>query len=383
MPQPWTIPRLPFLALAASLSASAALAGPAVTVDLAKAKGAVTSETLNAAIADARQAFATDPTTVYTITIPAGTFQMPATISLDKIDPSGGGRLVIQGAGKDQTTIVQSGDTVGLQGRDTNHVTVQGMTFTLPGQSVTQGHVVSVADKQVVIDIAQGFPQPDTLMDAAYKGVTGCQAVDKATGAWGRFLKKMVDTPTGPQFADPNQNYFMFCIPQPVDGHPGRWLFPLKPAKGGPSMPDWAPGDLIAIKSKFMANTYHFCGGDDFEFKDVRWLQRSRGIWRCGFNDVHLDGVEVRRPAPIDGQIPALSSPGGGPQFGELGMPTKGHLVENSYFEATGDDALAFFNADGEVRNTTVTDAFGRVNLNQSDVKLTNNQFIRTRLVRQ
>jgi hypothetical protein len=74
--------------------------------------GGVTSATLNAAISDARRYFRAVANGTYVITIPAGTYSMPDTIDVQNIKPGPQGKLVIQGAGPNWTTLV------GDQGRD-------------------------------------------------------------------------------------------------------------------------------------------------------------------------------------------------------------------------------------------------------------------------
>ncbi len=367
-----------------SAPVQALVAASTVVKYLDKDYGSVTSATLNHAIADARTAFKATPDAVYAIILPAGNFAMPDTIDVSQVKPSPKGRLVIAGQGPELTTIVQAPDQTGITGSDVFRVTFQGLHFTLPIQTTTQGHLVSVTPDSLVLDISPGFPSPQDLMDKAYATSQGCEKVAAAAGGWGRYLKIWSDSKTDPQMENMDQQQVSFCKPEPVAGVPGRWAFSLRVRNGQVAAPPYPVGGLIAVKSKFMESAYHFCGGDDFEFKDVLFTQRSRGIWRCGFNHVHLDGVQVLRPAPIQGQASILSSPGGGPQIGELGTPSTGHLIENSLFVGTGDDAIAFFDASGVVRDTTVQDSWGRVNLNQSPgVDLTNTKVIRTRVVRQ
>ena len=370
--------------VSASVDVQAVIAASKVVKYLDKDYGAVTSAALNRAIADARGYFQTTPDAVYAIILPAGSFAMPDTIDVSGVTPGPKGRLIIAGQGKALTTIVQAPNQTGIAGKDVNRVTFQGLHFTLPIQTTTQGHVVSVSANSVVLDISPGFPSPQDLMDKAYAGSRGCEKVAAAVGGWGRYLKILTDSKTDPHMDNVDQQKVSFCLPQPVAGVPGRWAFSLKDRNSKEAAVSYPVGGLIAVKSKFMESAYQFCGGDDFEFKDIIFTQRSRGTWRCGFNHVHLDGVQILRPAPIQGQVPALSSPGGGPQIGEVGTPSTGHLIENSLFVGTGDDAIAFFDASGVVRDTTVQDSWGRVNLNQSPgVDLTNTQVIRTRVVRQ
>jgi hypothetical protein len=368
-----------------SVTASTSVTGTDVVRDLVRDYGGVSSKTLNQAIVEAKNYFTQHSNSKFTITIPAGTYSLSKTITLTDVHPGPEGRLIIAGAGKDSTILEQSPDAVGITGDRVYRVTIEGVHFTISSQTTTQGHVVSVAPGLLVLDISPGFPTPLDVLDTAYSDVTGCEKVSAAAGGWGRYVKAWSDSTTDPHIDNPDQPQYSFCKPTPVPGIPNRWVFPLKEKKNMSPLPDYTPGTFISVKSKFMDSAYEFCGGDDFFFHDVRFTERSRGIWHCGFNHVHLDGVEIVRGAAINGQVPILSSPGGGPQIGELGMPSMGHLIENSTFVATGDDAIAFFDASGLVRTTTVRDSYGRVNLNKSPgvVIDPSTSIVRTRLVRQ
>jgi len=75
-----------------------------------------------------------------------------------------------------------------------------------------------------------------------------------------------------------------------------------------------------------------------------------------------------------------LAAPGGGPQIGQPNdPPTTGNLVKNCRFIASGDDAVAFFNASGEISGCFIRDAFARGILaaNSPNAILTSNTVIR------
>ncbi|MBA3789506.1 hypothetical protein H0X32_03930 [Patescibacteria group bacterium] len=352
-----------------------------MTKNLKTDYGAVTSATLNKAITDARTYFTSHPNAVYTITIPEGSFSIPDTIDVSNVQPGPNGQLVITGAGMDHTTIVQSGDTVGILGTNTYRTTFSGIHFTVPNQTTTQGNVVAVAPGQVTISVPVGFPTPIQVIDPHYDLSQACPQDTAAAEGWGRYMKVWTDSTTDPHIMDENQSQIAWCKPVAVVGSSSEWTILLKKDT---LVAPYPIGSLISLKSKNMESAYQFCGGSDFEFKDIKWTERSRGIWHCSFNNVHLDGDVIARGPAINGQVPVLSSPGGGPQLGELGKPSSGHVIENCNFDATGDDAIAFFDASGSIKNTQVSDAYGRINLNQNpNVQLSNNTFIRTRVVKQ
>ena len=96
-------------------------------------------------------------------------------------------------------------------------------------------------------------------------------------------------------------------------------------------------------------------------FESVKWTQKTRGVFRGGCDKIHLLNCITDRSPPIHGQTPCLASPEGGPQIGQPNdPPITGNLVKNCRFIASGDDAVAFFNASGEISGCFSRDAFCR-----------------------
>jgi len=355
---------------------------PTITKDVAKDYGGVSGDTINQAITDAKAFLGANPDATYLITIPAGTFTVAKTINVSNIGSRNGkGRLIVQGAGKDQTTLVSNPDQTGIQGRDTYHVSFIGIHFTLPNYTVSQGHVVSVAPGQVVIDIQKGFPSPNTIMADRWVDCYEQNHADAKSrcGPMRRYMRKYQDSRTDPHMVEENNKQLAWFLTSPEAGVDGRWKFTLSNQS---TTAPYAPGDLVGLKSKSLANTYFFCGGSDFEFKDIRWTHRSRGKFRCGFDHVTISGTEILRGPPVNGQVPALSSPGGGPQIGHDGEATGHNLVENNRFVGTGDDSIGLFDNDGTtvVRNNQIYDSFARGILlkNSPSVQLEGNAVARS-----
>lgn len=357
-----------------------------VTKDLVKDYGGVSADTLNRAIDDARKHFTTQPNDTYVITIPAGTFQVDKTIYVSNLSSAQAtGRLIIRGAGKDQTVLVTNPDVVGIRGTDTYHVSFIGIHFTLPNYTVTQGHVVSVAQGEVVLDIQKGFPTPAALMSKQWLDCHNQNPADSidACGPRRRYLKKYEDSRTDPHIVENDNQQISWYLASPVQGTEGRWKIQLARSK---RIPSYAPGDFIGIKSKKANTTYRLCRGSDFVFEDIRWTQRSRGVFRCGYNYIRISGTEILRAPAINGQVPVMSSPSGGPQIGHGDEATNHNIVENNLFVATGDDSIGVFSNDATtiIRNNRIYDSFARGILlrNSPNVQLSNNTVMRSRVLR-
>ena len=343
-----------------------------VTKDLVTDYGGVTDAAFSNAIADAKSYFTSTPNGTFTITIPQGTFTLSDSINLSNINPGPQGRLVIRGEGKDKTTLVTNPSKDGIRGTDTYRVSVIGIHFTLPQYTVSQGTVVESGAGYVILDIHPGFPTPAQIFNDDWQ--TGLPMR--------RYLREATQSKTNPHSIDDAINEpIRWESATQLSGN--RWR--ISYANNAFTATHYGAGDLIAIKSKDAANTYFFCRGSEFVFEDIRWTHRSRGIFRCGFDKIRVSNSEVLRGPAINGQVPALSSPGGGPQIGLEGEPTNNNIVENNYFESTGDDSIGIFsNGSGTiVRNNRTDDSFGRgiLLVNSPDVQLQNNTVYRARIL--
>ena len=356
-----------------------------ITRNLVRDYGGVSGDTINRAIQDAKTHFGAHPNDRYVITIPAGVFNVAKTINVSGIGArNASGRLVIQGAGKAKTILVTDPAQIGIRGRDTYHVSFVGIHFTLPDYTVSQGHVVSATSDEVVIDVPRGFPTPFTIMNDRW---LACHERDpenfKTTcGPMRRYMRRYEDSRTDPRIVEKNNRQLPWVMSTPIAGVEGRWKIALgRSQRGAP----YTVGDLVGLKSKEAANTYFLCGGSDFEFKDIRWTQRSRGVFRCGFDRVRISGTEILRSAPINGQVPVLSSPAGGPQIGQPGEPTGNNIVENNVFVATGDNSIGVFSNDGTtvIRGNRIYNSFARgiFLIDSPKVQLSGNALVRSPLV--
>ncbi len=353
---------------AAFLISTFALSAQAETVTWnVQTKYGISASGIQKAVRDAKERFAKTPDDVVVLEFDEGTFYLEdkssakGTIDLSGIKPGPNGRLVFQGKGIDKTILVFSDDKDALWGRDVYRVTMADMHMTRKEYTVSQGLVVSTAPGKVVLDIQEGFPTPADIFDPQ--------------SDQGRFLRRYTNSRTDPQMIQENNDQIPWVRARQVEGR--RWEIELNSKK---VVANYSKGDLVGIKSKHGGQTYWFMGGSDIVFESVKWTQKTRGVFRAGFDKIHFLNCITDRSAPIHGQTPCLASPEGGPQIGQLNdPPITGNLVKNCTFIASGDDAVAFFNASGEISGCSIRDAFARGILaaNSPDAVLTGNTVVR------
>lgn len=322
---------------------------------------------IRAALRDAKTIFHESPDKLVVLQFDAGTFALEdqssakGTIDLSGIKPGEKGRLIFQGAGMDKTVLSFCDNKHAIFGRDVYRVTMAGMHMTRTNYTVSQGHVVSTAPGKVVLDIQEGFPTPAEIFNPQ--------------SDQGRFLRRYTDSRSDPHMIEENNDQLPWVRATHAGGQ--RWEIVLK-RKG--EMADYAEGELIGIKSKHGGQTYWFDGGSDIVFESVKWTQKTRGVFRGGFDRIQFLNCVTDRSPPIHGQTPCLASPDGGPQIGQPNdPPITGNVVRNCSFTASGDDAVAFFNASGEISGCHIRDAFARGILmaNSPNVMLFSNTVVR------
>jgi len=376
------------ITLALLLASTCAVAqSPAVTKNImdysrecSGLKSPVCHESFSKAIGDAKSFLSKHGDQTYTISIPAGTFDFSeephanadagiiraqAAIALADIAPKDGGRLIIQGAGKDKTTLITSDHIEGIHGDHVSHITIAGITFARPHIDVTQGVIVDATHAgQLTVDVPDGFPAPASIFSPGNENGTYIRVFTNAPDP------QLVLTATNSQIS-----WGASGVPKaagPGAGGSHRWIIYFNKPDQMPG-PDYLPGQLACIKSKNSGQAYMFSdgpgGGSDIVFDDIRWTQESRGAFKGGIVGIKILNSEVDRPPAIHGQQFCLSTPDGGPQIGQPGsLPTHGNLVDNYTADHTGDDSLAFFGDDSVagtpnasiVRNVKINNSFAR-----------------------
>jgi hypothetical protein len=241
------------------------------------------------------------------------------------------------------------------------------MHMTRKDYTVSQGLVVETAPGKVVLEIQDGFPTPAMIFNPR--------------SDQGRFLRRYTNSRTDPHICREDNEQIPWTRASHLEGR--KWQIDLKKKN---LLANYAKGALVGIKSKhggeaeFGGQTYWFMGGSDFLFDSVKWTQKTRGVFRGGFNKVQFLNCVTDRSPPINGQTPCLAAPGGGPQIGQPNdPPTTGNVVRNCRFVASGDDAVAFFNASGVISGCSIRDAFcrGILAANSANAVLSNNQVVR------
>lgn len=362
-----------------SLMLGATANAAAVRIDV-KTQYGISLDGIAKAVIDAKRHFATNADDVVILEFPAGTFDFSqqhgpnarAAIDVSNVQPGPQGRLLFQGQGPSNTTFVFNNDVMEIFGRNVYRVSFIGLHLTVKQNTVSQGHVVSVAPGAVVLEIQDGFPSPLDIYDPQF------QATHFGTG---RAIRRYTDSKTDPQLdQSPGNVQLPWTSAQQISGR--RWQLAL--ARSGQIAP-YSPGDLICIKSKKGGQAYAFNGGSDVTFKDVKWTLVTRGIFRGGFDKVQILDSSIERGPPINGQTPCLASAAGGPQIGfPTDPPTTNDLVSHFTAEASGDNSVAFFNATGTLRDSRIADSFtpGILLYKSPSIQLENDQVIRTTVMK-
>lgn len=299
--------------------------------------------------------------TIYCEPTPGNCGGLPV-FDVSGVDPGPKGRLLILGSGSDRTKIIASPDQNQFFGRNAQRVTIEGMEFSRDRLDASQGTAVAKSvptpdgtHKWVGIDISAGFPQMETFPVGLWTGKSGPGS--------GHFLRRYETNPACT--IDTSFSQVLYTGVLQDQNVPNRWWFHL--SQNNPFSTDG--GDLVGIKAKNGAGqAYVFLGSDDIMFDDVRWLRRSRGVFRTGTIHVQIYDSQIVPNIPIEGQAVCMAGSGGGPQIGQPhDAPTWGNVIDNFQAINTGDDSIAVFNGydpSGNVgihiRHTIVRGSFAR-----------------------
>ncbi|MFD0895719.1 right-handed parallel beta-helix repeat-containing protein [Luteolibacter ambystomatis] len=368
-----TTARFRHIAVAALMAGALSLSAGAETLrwNVQKQYG-ITADGIRKAIQAAKEHFSKEPNDTIVLEFDEGTYKVEGkdtddgSIDLSGVNPGPDGRLVFKGAGMEKTVLVFNNDIHAIFGRKVFHVTMADMHMTREKYTVSQGLVVEAAAGKVVLDIQEGFPTPADIFNP--------------TSDQGRFIRRYTNSKEDPQLVVKDNVQLAWREAKPL----GDRLWQLDLVKKN-LVPNYQKGELIGIKSKHGGKghggqAYWLMEGSDFIFQSVKWTQKTRGVFRGGFDKIQILDCVTDRAAPIAGQTPCLASPDGGPQIGQpWDPPTKGNIVKNCRFIASGDDAVAFFHGTGEVSGCQIRDAFARgILLSDSpDVVVKDNTLIR------
>ncbi|MCP5536876.1 MAG: hypothetical protein H7A51_11680 [Akkermansiaceae bacterium] len=313
-----------------------------------RAQYGMTAGGIGQAVKDAKSHFNKSPNDVIMLEFDKGTFSLEdnsdsmGTIDLSGVKPGPEGRLVFQGKGMDETVLVFGDNKHAIFGRDVYRVTFADMHMTRKNYTVSQGLVIETSPGKVMLEIQRGFPTPAMIFNPQ--------------SDQGRYLRRYTNSRNDPHLIEADNHQIPWVRARHLRGR--LWEIEFKRKS---HVANYPKGALIGIKSKHGGQTYWLSKGSDFIFNSVKWTQKTRGVFRGGFQKVQILHCVTDRSPPINGQTPCLAAPGGGPQIGQPNDPTSsGHLVNQCRFIASGDDAVAFFNSTGIIRGCYIRDAFCR-----------------------
>merc|ERR1711962_193379 len=348
----WTKFFLFLLTTHPTISLSTTLTSNEVTINVAERWGpGVTREGLEDALDEARALFLLDPTTKVHIFLEEGThtlsFMQPGdSIDLSGPGPSHGGRLIIEGASFNRTTLLYPPENMLLAGRDINPLTIRNIHLRRSRPTTSQGIVEGTGVGWVEVRVEDGYPSIEDIHD---------NSTDQPTK--GRYLRRYTMKEGVCQIVEDNNDQVAWSTFTWLGGR--SWRLHLHPPS---TRLDYSIGDLVGIKSKCCGegrSAYWICGGNDIVFESITWSRQSRGVIRCGASNLRFSNITIRR----DHEGDCLSPSGGGPQLGQPhDQPIHNVTVENLRAENTGDDSIAFFNvaSGGVVRNSNISDSFAR-----------------------
>lgn len=321
------------------------------TAEIVTPLASVSPATIADAIEAVRRSLAAHPASRHVIQLPAGTFDMTLTgtqaaaIDVSRLDACPGG-LVVRGRGMDRTVLVKDNDGVGVLGRASSCITIEGLTLRQARLEVSQGTVVSVSPGELVVELPRGFP--------SFRDLAGVDPTRDRNGRAIRWLKHFVMAGGTPRIVE-GEKPVRWTGAEPIGTDGRRWRVRID--DGRPGGTAWKPGDLLSVTAKSGGQAYRFTTGHDIGFVGVRWLGDARGKFRFVDRVTIRDSV-IEPPAPIGGVPFLLAGSGGGPQIGHPGDPlVTGNVVENNRFVRSGDDAVAMMDASGVVRNNRISDA--------------------------
>jgi len=304
------------------------------------------------AIVAARDYFSTHPNDTLVLFYPKGNYAFLGEDHMinfgDGFNPGAIGRLEIAGEGYNKTVFITKNRKVNsIHGRNVYHLLFSGIHFTRDYCTVTQGDIVSVSPGEVLLELHDDYPTPDSLWQYGI------------TGGWGMYLKKYTDDPDNPHIITENNDQVAWDSAGTYQLSGRIWRFALK---NSTELPPYNVGDVIGVKLKHGGQTYWLSGGNDIAFDSCKWTRKSRGVLRGGISNIRFTNCLIDRGPRIGGRIPCLSTPDGGPQIGQPDdARIQNVIVENCTVEFTGDDNVALFNVDaGVVRNCYFSDGFAR-----------------------
>ncbi|MCF8379004.1 MAG: fibronectin type III domain-containing protein [Bacteroidales bacterium] len=363
-----------FLIFGARLLSDNQLAGQTIHWDVTRVFGVSTDNASPGtvlAIDSARKYFELNPYDTIVLNYPEGIFEFlgeyPSINFGDAFIPGVSSMLEFRGEGYNKTTFITVDRRAdAIWGKDVYRVSFSGIHFTRDYCTVTQGDVVRVSPGIVVLELHEGFPTPDSLIQYGRRNSSGL------------YMKKYNDDRYDPHIIVEDNDQIPWDTANTIQLSDRIWQFGLlKDDKVAP----YQKGDIIGVKLKHGGQAYYFSGGDNIAFDSCKWTWKTRGVLRGGISNIRFSNCLIDRGSEVGGRTPCLASPGGGPQCGQPNDPRITNvIIENCTIKSTGDDNCALFNVDGGiVRNCYFSDGFALgTRVTQSyQICLENNTYIR------
>ena len=348
-------------------------------IDVMNDYGAINAQTLQSAADDAMTYRKQNNNTDVVIKLAEGTFRLNEEIDFTKFNQSGTGWIILQGAGRDKTRLI-----------DTEYALEKSYTFnfkspykfeisdmTLEGERLThsQGTIVSINQSKINITLDEGFPTPNEMYEV------------ETTKA--NKIRRILDSdlhPVAHYIEDPNDN----------DHQSQRWTFEGSYDGTGPSLVSgrtwrfylhetknphpFKIGDRVGVSSKSKRSNWAVFtgGGRDIRIKNIDFLKLGRVKFRGEWHNIHIVNNRILRPY-VNGK-PAFYSTDAGPQIGHEkdGVDIYNLVFENNDIRGTVDDSSAFQRiASGSIKNNYWEDG-GGVPLGEScsnNITIKNNTF--------
>lgn len=302
----------------------------------------ITQNGFSAIILDAKNHLLSNPNDTVIINIDAGVYNIGGNgsngISISGLTPGVYGKLILKGAGINNTTLVFTEinqDMIRISYSE--NIVIADMHMTRGAYTVSQGFVQSIGTGYIDLDIQVGFPNPLQLYNN--------------TSNQGRYLRRYTNSLTDPQVIQTNNaqipwGYVNSVYTPPVLIGGNVWRFYLNNPSLLPS--NYSIGDLVGVKSKHEGETYFIAGGNNIVFENIKWTHSTRGVSRFGASNIAIRKCIIERGDPINGQTPCMASPSGGPQMNQPNDSLATNMtVDSCFIESPGDDCVAFFNVDG------------------------------------
>eukprot|EP01047_Picozoa_sp_COSAG01_P083096 COSAG01_NODE_17242_length_1167_cov_1.304307_1_plen_306_part_10 len=146
-------------------AAAAAAPAASLVIDVQRSWGAITFQTLRAAYAAGVQALGEHDSVA--VRLGPGVHVVNMTGDLFEVDAvRAPGELAVEGAGKNETVLLlDQGMNNIIKGRSFRNIAFRDLTFSHTTGQTTKGRVVAVDNRTLTVDVPDGFPSPQHILE--------------------------------------------------------------------------------------------------------------------------------------------------------------------------------------------------------------------------